>query len=52
MASGVMEKLGQPGHFTLFAPTDDAFKNLEAGFLERIMGDNAVIAGKKSLMAR
>nr|XP_046186707.1 periostin-like [Oncorhynchus gorbuscha] len=44
LASGVMEKLGQPGHFTLFAPTNDAFNNLEAGFLERIMGDNAVIA--------
>uniref|UniRef100_A0A8C8F3W0 Periostin n=1 Tax=Oncorhynchus tshawytscha TaxID=74940 RepID=A0A8C8F3W0_ONCTS len=42
LASGVMEKLGQPGHFTLFAPTDDAFKNLEAGFLERIMGDNPI----------
>uniref|UniRef100_A0A8C7K7H6 Periostin n=1 Tax=Oncorhynchus kisutch TaxID=8019 RepID=A0A8C7K7H6_ONCKI len=44
LASGVMEKLGQPGYFTLFAPTNDAFKNLEAGFLERIMGDNAVIS--------
>uniref|UniRef100_A0A673XQK9 Periostin-like n=1 Tax=Salmo trutta TaxID=8032 RepID=A0A673XQK9_SALTR len=44
LASGVMEKLGQPGHFTVFAPTNDAFNNLEAGFLERIMGDKAVIA--------
>ncbi|XP_038860970.1 periostin-like isoform X1 [Salvelinus namaycush] len=43
LASGVMEKLGQPGHFTLFVPTDDAFRNLEDGFLERIMGDKAAI---------
>ncbi|XP_041725169.2 periostin isoform X1 [Coregonus clupeaformis] len=44
LASGVMDKLGQPGHFTLFAPTNEAFQNLDAGFVERVMGDKAVIA--------
>ena len=46
MASGVMDKLGQPGHYTLFAPTNDAFDKLGPDFLERIMSDKAVIAGK------
>uniref|UniRef100_A0A4W5REL5 Periostin n=1 Tax=Hucho hucho TaxID=62062 RepID=A0A4W5REL5_9TELE len=43
LASGVMDKMGQPGHFTLFAPTNEAMENLGASFLERIMGDKAVI---------
>uniref|UniRef100_A0A8C7HHI5 Periostin n=1 Tax=Oncorhynchus kisutch TaxID=8019 RepID=A0A8C7HHI5_ONCKI len=42
-ASGVMDKMGQPGHFTLFAPTNEAMENLGASFLERIMGDKEVI---------
>ncbi|CAJ1063862.1 periostin-like isoform X1 [Xyrichtys novacula] len=44
LASGVMDKLGQPGHYTLFAPTNEAFDKLAPGHLERIMGDKAVIA--------
>ncbi|XP_070990767.1 periostin isoform X5 [Oncorhynchus clarkii lewisi] len=43
LASGVMDKMGQPGHFTLFAPTNEAMENLGASFLERIMGDKEVI---------
>ncbi|KAG7269982.1 hypothetical protein CRUP_021837 [Coryphaenoides rupestris] len=43
-ASGVMEKLGQPGHYTLFAPTNQAFEKLGAGYLERIMGDKKIIS--------
>uniref|UniRef100_A0A8C7W0B7 Periostin, osteoblast specific factor a n=1 Tax=Oncorhynchus mykiss TaxID=8022 RepID=A0A8C7W0B7_ONCMY len=39
----VMDKMGQPGHFTLFAPTNEAMENLGASFLERIMGDKEVI---------
>ncbi|XP_069496605.1 periostin isoform X4 [Ambystoma mexicanum] len=39
IASGVLDTLGQPGHFTLFAPTDDAFEKLPRGVLERIVGD-------------
>uniref|UniRef100_A0A6J0VC92 Periostin isoform X5 n=1 Tax=Pogona vitticeps TaxID=103695 RepID=A0A6J0VC92_9SAUR len=38
-ASGVMDTLGKPGHYTLFAPTNEAFEKLPRGVLERIMGD-------------
>uniref|UniRef100_A0A667YFN2 Periostin n=1 Tax=Myripristis murdjan TaxID=586833 RepID=A0A667YFN2_9TELE len=44
LASGMMEKLGMPGHFTLFAPTNSAFDKLDPGYLERIMEDKAVIS--------
>ncbi|XP_070839139.1 periostin-like isoform X1 [Chaetodon trifascialis] len=44
LASGMMDKLDQPGHYTLFAPTDEAFDKLSPGYLERIMEDKAVIA--------
>ncbi|XP_044308407.1 periostin [Varanus komodoensis] len=37
--SDVMEMLGKPGHYTLFAPTNEAFEKLPRGVLERIMGD-------------
>ncbi|XP_042307965.1 periostin isoform X3 [Sceloporus undulatus] len=37
--SGVMDSLGKPGHYTLFAPTNEAFEKLPRGVLERIMGD-------------
>ncbi|XP_034745767.1 periostin-like isoform X6 [Etheostoma cragini] len=43
-ASGLMDKLDQPGHYTLFAPTDEAFDKLSPGYLERIMGDKDVTA--------
>lgn len=45
LASGMMDKLGRPGHFTLFAPTNEAFNKLSSGHLERMMGDKDVIAG-------
>lgn len=45
LASDLMDKLDQPGHYTLFAPTDEAFDKLSPGYLERIMGDKTVIAG-------
>ncbi|XP_056262797.1 periostin-like isoform X2 [Pseudoliparis swirei] len=44
LASDLMDKLDQPGHYTLFAPTDEAFDKLSPGYLERIMGDKTVIA--------
>uniref|UniRef100_A0A665VLM3 Periostin, osteoblast specific factor a n=1 Tax=Echeneis naucrates TaxID=173247 RepID=A0A665VLM3_ECHNA len=44
LASGMMDKLDRPGHFTLFAPTNEAFDKLSPGYLERIMGNKAVIA--------
>lgn len=45
LASGVMDKLGRPGHYTLFAPTNEAFNRLSPGHLQRMMGDKNVIAG-------
>lgn len=45
LASGMMDKLGRPGHYTLFAPTNDAFNKLSPGHWKRMMGDKDVIAG-------
>ncbi|XP_071304486.1 periostin isoform X6 [Agelaius tricolor] len=39
ITSGVMDILGRPGHYTIFAPTNEAFEKLPRGVLERIMGD-------------
>ncbi|XP_078121451.1 periostin-like isoform X3 [Sander vitreus] len=44
LASGLMDKLDEPGHYTLFAPTDEAFDKLSPGYMERIMGDKDVTA--------
>ncbi|XP_051962878.1 periostin-like isoform X1 [Xyrauchen texanus] len=44
-ASGLNKKLGEPGHFTLFAPTNDAFEKLGREVLDRLMED------KESLQA-
>ncbi|XP_077955893.1 periostin, osteoblast specific factor b isoform X3 [Gasterosteus aculeatus] len=41
--SGIMEKLGQPGHYTLFAPTNEAFESLGSEVLERLQGDKEVL---------
>ncbi|NXC21976.1 POSTN protein, partial [Corythaeola cristata] len=39
ITSDVLDILGRPGHYTLFAPTNEAFERLPRGVLERIMGD-------------
>ncbi|NXQ99212.1 POSTN protein, partial [Sagittarius serpentarius] len=39
ITSDVLDMLGRPGHYTLFAPTNEAFERLPRGVLERIMGD-------------
>lgn len=44
--SGLMEKLGQPGQFTLFAPTNEAFEKLGIDVLERIQSDPAAVQGR------
>uniref|UniRef100_A0A671WQW2 Periostin n=1 Tax=Sparus aurata TaxID=8175 RepID=A0A671WQW2_SPAAU len=44
LASGIMDKLDQPGHYTVFAPTNEAFDKLSPGYLKRIMEDKDVIA--------
>ncbi|XP_056139772.1 periostin, osteoblast specific factor b [Lampris incognitus] len=43
LASGLLEKLGQPGQYTLFAPTNEAFEKLDKDVLERLMGDKDVL---------
>lgn len=40
-----MDILGRPGHYTLFAPTNEAFERLPRGVLERIMGDKVASEG-------
>uniref|UniRef100_A0A3B3UTQ1 Periostin n=1 Tax=Poecilia latipinna TaxID=48699 RepID=A0A3B3UTQ1_9TELE len=35
--AGVMDKLGQPGQFTMFAPTNEAFDKLTPGFMETLV---------------
>ncbi|XP_033486932.1 periostin, osteoblast specific factor b isoform X2 [Epinephelus lanceolatus] len=41
--SGLLEKLGQSGHYTLFAPTNEAFESLGSDVLERLQGDKEVL---------
>uniref|UniRef100_A0A3P9M8E9 Periostin n=1 Tax=Oryzias latipes TaxID=8090 RepID=A0A3P9M8E9_ORYLA len=41
--SGLLEKLGQPGHYTLFAPTNGAFDKLGSDVLERLQSDKEVL---------
>uniref|UniRef100_A0A3Q4B7F9 Uncharacterized protein n=1 Tax=Mola mola TaxID=94237 RepID=A0A3Q4B7F9_MOLML len=40
--SGLIDKLGQPGHYTLFAPTNEAFKKLTPELQERFARDKDV----------
>uniref|UniRef100_A0A3Q0RF79 Periostin n=1 Tax=Amphilophus citrinellus TaxID=61819 RepID=A0A3Q0RF79_AMPCI len=42
--SDMMDKLGEPGQYTLFAPTNEATDKLNPDYMERIMEDNKVIA--------
>ena len=53
--AGLVDTLKGKGPFTVFAPTDDAFKKLPAGTLEKLLADKAqltkvltyhVVAGK------
>uniref|UniRef100_A0A3Q2UTR4 Periostin n=1 Tax=Haplochromis burtoni TaxID=8153 RepID=A0A3Q2UTR4_HAPBU len=41
--SELLEKLGQPGHYTLFAPTNEAFEQLGVDVLERIQSDKQAL---------
>lgn len=47
ITSDILEALGRDGHFTLFAPTNEAFEKLPRGVLERIMGDKVASEGRK-----
>ncbi|XP_034459764.1 periostin, osteoblast specific factor b [Hippoglossus hippoglossus] len=42
-SAGLLEKLGQPGHYTLFAPTNEAFESLGTDVLERLQSDKPAI---------
>lgn len=48
--AGLMEKMGQSGHYTLFAPTNEAFESLGSDVLERLQGDKEVLKGKLGWM--
>ncbi|XP_040902592.1 periostin, osteoblast specific factor b isoform X2 [Toxotes jaculatrix] len=41
--AGLLEKLGQPGHYTLFAPTNEAFDKLDSDLLERLQSDKTAL---------
>ncbi|KAJ8338930.1 hypothetical protein SKAU_G00357160 [Synaphobranchus kaupii] len=43
LASGLLDKLGEPGHMTLFAPTNEAFQKVDRAVLERLMSDKGVL---------
>lgn len=47
--AGLTEMLGQPGHYTLFAPTNDAFDSLGGDVLERLQSDKEILGGKPDL---
>ncbi|XP_041796235.1 periostin, osteoblast specific factor b isoform X1 [Chelmon rostratus] len=42
-SAGLLDKLGQPGHYTLFAPTNEAFESLGSEVLERLQSDKEVL---------
>ncbi len=42
-AAGLVDKLKEPGPFTVFAPTDDAFAKLPKGALDMLLKDPAKI---------
>ncbi|XP_061918095.1 periostin, osteoblast specific factor b isoform X3 [Entelurus aequoreus] len=41
--SGLLDKLGKPGHFTLFAPTNEAFAKMGGDVLKRLQSDKQVL---------
>ncbi|ROL54375.1 Periostin [Anabarilius grahami] len=41
--SGLQAQLDEPGHYTLFAPTNEAFDKLDSDVLERLMSDTTVL---------
>ncbi|XP_051542073.1 periostin-like isoform X2 [Myxocyprinus asiaticus] len=43
VASGLLDQLGKPGHYTLFAPTNEAFEKVDRDVLERLMSDKTIL---------
>lgn len=44
--SGLIDTLKQPGHYTLFAPTNAAFDKVGGDVMERLMSDKNVLKGE------
>lgn len=44
--AGLLDKLGKAGYYTLFAPTNDAFSNLDKDVMDRLMGNKGALQGK------
>lgn len=49
--AGLLDKLGEPGQYTLFAPTNEAFDSLGSDVLERIQSDKEALKGKPDLQS-
>lgn len=43
----LLDMLGKPGHYTLFAPTNEAFDSLGGDVLERLQTDKEVLNGRQ-----
>jgi uncharacterized surface protein with fasciclin (FAS1) repeats len=41
--AGLVEKLGEKGEWTVFAPTDAAFKKLDKALVEKVKGDKELL---------
>ncbi|XP_064209249.1 periostin [Anguilla rostrata] len=41
--SGLLDKLGEPGQMTLFAPTNEAFDKMDREVLERLKNDKGIL---------
>ncbi|XP_028274863.1 periostin, osteoblast specific factor b isoform X2 [Parambassis ranga] len=42
-SAGLLDELGKPGHYTLFAPTNEAFESLGSEVLDRIKNDKVAL---------
>lgn len=43
--SSLLGKLGEPGYYTLFAPTNEAFDKMDRAVMERVLEDKKVLQG-------
>ncbi|XP_062869761.1 periostin [Trichomycterus rosablanca] len=41
--SSLLERLGEPGHYTLFAPTNKAFEKVDTKVIERVLSDKTAL---------
>lgn len=45
LSAGIIDMLGQPGQYTLFAPTNEAFEKLGSDVLDRLKSNKEVLKG-------